>query len=571
MTVELRGVVREWSLGPVKRKYITVETTYGEARELFGHKDYPAKARPGEGRYISSPHVSRLRQAMEAGTFTPTSCSAGLGPGHAAGLRFEDSGRGREAVLDVAEGDHLPLTNGRHRFDTLEGFRRDAEKALAEARTAEEKAQAQALLDRVDAQPITVLVHLDGDTGLDTVNLQLGRRADSIHKLSVAARLAPESPLALALQAARLLHTDDRSPLYRCVRFAASSMAPLPVTALCPERPCDLGTSLVGLAKVGQAAPRPKDAAWMAQVVIAVYQALLEKAPRLLDADGVLAPLPEGTRGSATMMVGLGMALAYRLLVTGGDAPTPHDLDRLVEAARETLDYSAHGDLSADVRRALLAEFVRVFFADLPDLERDDGLPRGLLKILGRAAFRDRRLKKQATWYAPEDAVPCACVPAPGDDAACGLVAPAAPALPDPQEAVSSAAPPEPAGTATPDVEVSVAHPWLPVIPTEVAPKPVSAEGAAAEIAGGLVLGLSASGGTADGAAVRDLRGVRPEGRSSPSPSGTGQATPLPSGRELLSPRELWLILGRGQGVPQDRNKRPAWDPPRPVTAPDPG
>jgi hypothetical protein len=63
------------------------------------------------------------------------------------------------------------------------------------------------------------------------------------------------------------------------------------------------------------------------------------------------------------MYVGLGVSLAYRLVVTGGEVPTPDDLGRLVAAARETLDVEVSGKFSCSDKVLFVATSKRIDFA----------------------------------------------------------------------------------------------------------------------------------------------------------------------------------------------------------------
>ena len=87
------------------------------------------------------------------------------------------------------------------------------------------------------------------------------------------------------------------------------------------------------------------------------------------------------------MLVGVGMILAYHLVIAGRERPMPHDQTRLVAAAKGTLDRDVDCIRSGPVRRKLLGEFVRRFFDDLSDLKKIDGLPEGLLAVVSSSAF----------------------------------------------------------------------------------------------------------------------------------------------------------------------------------------
>jgi hypothetical protein len=193
-----------------------------------------------------------------------------------------------------------------------------------------------------------------------------------------------DKDLQLAWQVAETLNANRDCCFYRQVAVRPGSRAPLTEAGLCPRARADLGTSLVGLAKVGPDKP-PE---WLASCILVAIEALERAAPELLGEGKALTPPPNGTKGTANMLVGLGLALAYRLVATGREKPTPGDLTRLQTAAKSTLDLEmGRRGLSKPARRRLIGQFVRRFFADMPDLNMLDGIPEGLLTAVSTSAF----------------------------------------------------------------------------------------------------------------------------------------------------------------------------------------
>jgi hypothetical protein len=437
----LDGKIQTWGLGEDKdeREYIVVTVPYREARALFKSEPYSAATGKGEQRGILPGHVRKIRKAMEAGDFTPASVTVGLRPHHRGTLTYQAEDGVRVAVLTLEEGDTLPLTDGGHRFEALEQIRRAAEEALQAGAEGEAREQARRRLERVDAQPITVMLLLDGDPQNDFINLQKGKAVDAAHMFSLkVSRNADPSDknaaaLKLAFNVAKLLHTNKDSDFHKQVRFDSKSFAPYPVSSLCPKGSSDLGTSLLGLARVGLARGNAGTPEWLAYSVVGSAKALHESAPELLGLDRVLTPPPDGTRGAASMLIGLGVAMAYRMSLEGSTLPTPRDKAQLVEAARDTLDRGVNGNFSGPAKRALLGSFVREFFADL-DVSKHEGIPLGLIRILSASAFGASPLPKQGKakglpdWAGeeetaepdqvkPNDEVVAADVPEPPDDA----------------------------------------------------------------------------------------------------------------------------------------------------------
>jgi N6-adenosine-specific RNA methylase IME4 len=393
----LQGEMHTFGFGDGERAYAVVTLPFGEARQVFRAKPYSPLDGKGEQRGYIHNHAKALKKEMLEGRFVPTAVHVGLRASHAGGVAHE--GGDETVTLVVDSDDPLPLTDGQHRFGALNLIRDEAEKRLRKARADEEREAARALISCVDGQHITALVHLDGSPQDDFVALQKGRAVDASHLLSLRIRRSLVSSkdgphLKLAFAVAELLAAKADSPFFRQVRFASTGFAPLPLSTLCSKGASDVGTSLVGLARVGLAG-QEKSAEWLAGVVASAFAAVQEHAPELMEEGKVLTPPPDGTKGGATLLIGLGVALAYRLRVTGADTPTPHDLTQLVHAARETLDGDVNGNLSGPIKRKLLGEFAREFFADLADVEKHDGIPLELLKTLSPSAFGAAPLPKQ--------------------------------------------------------------------------------------------------------------------------------------------------------------------------------
>src|SRR4051812_18698957 len=176
MTTDIYGPVRSWGLTENKREYILVENTFGVARLLYKSDPYTAATGKGEQRGIKPDHARKIKKEIEAGAFTPTPVHLGGRPRHTKAIthtKLEDDTR--VARLVIEDGDTLPLTNGGHRFEALGQIRQETEKRLEAAKTDEERAEAEAFVDLVDAQPIAALLLLNGNTQEDFMNLQKGK------------------------------------------------------------------------------------------------------------------------------------------------------------------------------------------------------------------------------------------------------------------------------------------------------------------------------------------------------------------------------------------------------------
>lgn len=387
----LQGIVNTWGLADAKREYIVVTIPYGEAWHLFKAVPYSASKGKGEHRSISSGHAMKLRKEMEEGRFTPAPISVGLRPNQAAELRYEQTSQGRIVWLSVHPDDPLPLTDGGHRFEALRELRERAEKRLQAATTEVEREKAQSSLALVDQQPITAIIHLNSNTQKDFLRLQARKAVDSVQALSVAVAQGDDTDLKLAFDVAKRLSEQTQSSFRIFLRFDTLSDLPISAAYLCSQNPCDLGTSLVDLVRVG----RGKDAEQLVNIVVAAFEALEKEAPELIGLGRVLTRPPQGSKGATRMLIGLAVCLTYRLKVAGVAVPQAEDLAQLVAAAREFLDIEARNDFRGPQERRLLGAFAREFFIDLHSVEKEEGIPMGLLQLLSPSAFGIMPLRRE--------------------------------------------------------------------------------------------------------------------------------------------------------------------------------
>lgn len=391
MGITLSGEVRTWGFKNT-RDYFTVGLTYGEARAAFKSEQFSALNGRGEQRAVWPAHAAAIKRAMEDDLFTPTPVAVGLRTAHKQKLVYTEVDGKKFVSLELEDKGPLPQLDGGHRFESLGQIWRRASEAVKAAGDGPGKAEAEAFLALVERQPIEAMVHLSGNTQDDFLRLQIRRNVDSSHLLSlkVARGQAGEKngpPLKLALQVAKVLHGNAKSCFHKMIRFDSKGLAPLPIASLCPVGSSDLGTSLVGLARLGIALGKEKPE-WLAYAAIAAEAGLRADAPDLLEDGKVLTPLPNGNRGTASMLIGLGTLLAYRLHATGSATPEDRDLAALAMSAKETLDRPAGSNLSGPMRRQLLGEFARAFFADLSGkVELHEGLPAELLRTLAPSAY----------------------------------------------------------------------------------------------------------------------------------------------------------------------------------------
>ena len=384
--LSLHGEVHVWDFGDVKREYTTVTIPFATAAQIIKAEVYSAKTGHGEQREEIDAWVKKLKTSMEQGKFTPTSISVGTKEKHRKALRFHelDGTRLVELEIDLDSTPTLPLLNAQQRFAALKRIRKQAENPDVQA--------------KIDALPVTAIIYLDGSTREDFINLNQGKAIDAAHLLSlkVQTKTVAEKDLPyyrVAVDIAKQLASDPDSPFVGQIRFDSRGIAPLTINTLCAKGGSDIGTSLMGLAKVALHAPNgPYDAEAMAETFKTAYRVIKEKAPDLMLPNKVITPPPEGTRGSATMLIGMAVVLAYRTALETDSDDVVHE--QLVEAAQTTLDDMISGNFSGPIKRDYLGKFTACFFKDV-EVEKHHGIPKELVKILSASTFAVPKLPKE--------------------------------------------------------------------------------------------------------------------------------------------------------------------------------
>ncbi len=399
MTGTLTGSWTNWVLCNHGRKYGTVQNIpFEQANELIMAHGYNGQTGKGQQRAIVESHAKKIKQEMRAGNFTPTPISAALEKRHLELLTLNDDGT---FSLTVNSKDPLLQTDGGHRFEALKLLSVELAETLAKEKDEGEIAVLSRWLKEIKALPITVTVYFDGNAAKDFVNLQAGRAVDASHlkSLSIQAGVSVNPAIKMAHQIARELHGLPGSLFLKSIKFDSRGTLPLPISTLTASGSSDLGTSLVGVAKVGLAAN--KSAASLAKIVVEAHKALSaldasqEGDDGILSVDKVLTPVEnDGSKGSSTMLVGVGVCLAHRVLCQGRETVSADDVERLKRAAQETLNKKVGGGFSGPQKRKYLGQFAKAFFADV-ETPKHQGIPTSLLKVVSCSAFGVEALPKE--------------------------------------------------------------------------------------------------------------------------------------------------------------------------------
>ena len=384
--IHLKGELHTWDFGGVKREYIVVTLPFGQASNIFRPDIYNHKTNKGEQRTLVDRHVKSLQTAMETGHFTPTTVSVGLKKSHNGIVSYENDPHtgARMATVEFNEDlQPLSLLDGGQRFGAITKMRKSATPEVQ---------------SKIDNLPVTATIYLDGSTKDDFINLNQGKPVDAAHLLSLRIKTKTVAPkdqpyYDLANGVAKILNDDVESPFVNCIRFNSSGNARLTLNTLCSKGSSDIGTSLMGLARVAlHVDGGPHDAEAMAEIVKTCHRTLKEQAPDLLMPNKVITSPGNGTKGSATMLIGLAVCYAYRLSL---DDKTEDEVQKeFVQTAKDFLDEMISGNFSGPIKRDLLGKFAQGFFRTC-EVDKHHGVPKELVKMLSASTFALPKLPKE--------------------------------------------------------------------------------------------------------------------------------------------------------------------------------
>jgi hypothetical protein len=120
LVVILTGTVHTWRMCGNVRRFAAVRLTFEEADAVVRSECYDASTGKGEQRALDEAHVRKLRQAMEAGNYTPTPGSLGLREDHRKAVVYDRTADNSVTFrLEVNSDNPLPLTDGGHRLEAI--------------------------------------------------------------------------------------------------------------------------------------------------------------------------------------------------------------------------------------------------------------------------------------------------------------------------------------------------------------------------------------------------------------------------------------------------------------------
>lgn len=351
------------------REWISVNIPFSEARQVFKPEQYSADTGEGEQRGLVEGNVKVIRAAVDNKDFTPCSVGVGLRPDQQKYVKRTEDGK---AIVEIPDAVTLPVLDGGHRLEVFERLLTDGKQEVL-------------------GWDVPVMLHLNGDPKRDFLNLQKGRPVDKAHmqSLQVQTNLLPEkhaASISLAYKLAKALSADKDSPFYNQMRFDTRGASGIPVSSFTSKNASDLATSLVGAAKILQLAQ--KNESWYVSVLLEAFKAIKAFAPETTDLGKMLCPPPSGTKGSATMIIGVANMYAYRLMLTGKEPSDKLELAALVKAVKLTMAQSVRGTFSGPVKRKTMQDFADKLFADaVKSADTCQGVPAALVTLLSVSTF----------------------------------------------------------------------------------------------------------------------------------------------------------------------------------------
>lgn len=413
--------------GQKARRFSVWNTTFKDFDEVSRVYHYSGSSGRGEQRGVVTPHVNNLKKAMNDGTFVPTPLTVSVGS-KIAPVFHEENGT-VDIAVNLEEKERLHVTDGQQRstalrqlreeanasFESLQQQIESAKAGLAKATADNERSKFQALIkaleekseqsnkkvEQIDNTPITTIVLLDGDTQIDFVALQQGRPVDTAHMLSMRIRHglfanAKLPSIQKAFEVAKILNKEDDGPYEKTIRFDSTSAASsvLPVTTLCSQSASDIGTSLVGLARIANTVEPNKDEDWCVKCIRVTYDSLLKNAPHLVSSGGTCCPpnTSEWTRGSASMLIGLANLLAYKSLYLGQAEPEDTN-GELASYANAVMPDKVEGNYSGPVKRMILGRIAKMYLGDV-NRPKHEEVPIDLIESLSSSTLGVSKLPK---------------------------------------------------------------------------------------------------------------------------------------------------------------------------------
>lgn len=392
---ENHKIVLKGRLGTVgfkkKRTFFTATLPFREYKDIVTRREYSAASGQGEQRQIVTTHARMLSNEMKEDNYTPTAVSVHLPKSLQEKVRVNQQ---QMATLEftIGEDELIPITDGGHRTTAWTDIFDQYERLLADEDT--DAAELEAILD----QDIPIMVHVQGsEPKRDFLHLNGGKPVNKTLMLSQSIRTGEISDDPKVTKLYKFGHDlikelgDKRNKdsfLCNMVSMDGNGKFPLNMNGLMAKTSSDLATSVLGGGKIMlyYVDKDKRDKGLLARCIMEAYNAIDKQAPAIMAESMLLQPPPSGTKAGATMLVGIGNLLCWRVCNAGRDEIQESDLIALVKAAKKTLHLEAKGNAAAEMKRSLIGSFAEAFFKDV-ETEKTDNIPDGLISLLNRSAF----------------------------------------------------------------------------------------------------------------------------------------------------------------------------------------
>lgn len=380
-TDSFHGIEWTWTLGDKPIKYFVIQSTYGKIRKYFRPIQYNAKTGEGVQRKLIEKWVKKIKSEMSKGRYSPTVAYATVDQVH------HDKGivhvHHRKVKFTGDMQYPVSLTDSQHRFAAME-----------EIRTENQRMQW-----KIDAQPIILQVNLNTDPVEDFLNYQKGRPTDKTHVLSmkIMKGMVEDNKKQIyqdALKIAECLNDDPKSPFFQKMKLETNGKGCIPLNSVMGENASDLSTSLIAGGRIIQLTKLSVED--ITQSIINAYDLMVKNSPDLFDNNKLLCLPPNGTKGAATIIVGVGCLAAYAQYHFGHEDFFENDdnVAEFLDCCEEVFSRNANNNLSGPSKRQIMGEFARALFKNVPDDVCHDGIPKELLTLISTSAYNAKAIPK---------------------------------------------------------------------------------------------------------------------------------------------------------------------------------
>lgn len=380
-TVVFKGVVHNGSVFAEKgNRYMNLTVPFRDIRDTVAIEQYNSANGRGIQRAGIVPHQKKLAKAMQTNNYTASAFTAMVRPAQQKSIVINSDGTTT-----------IELERGKDTLLSLDGSQRTASLTkLYEA------AEDEATKERILSTPIPLILLVDGNPAEAFLNANSGAAVARLHSTILKSKghlttggLGHLTGEAIAL--GKFLATDKDGPFHNLIRLDTRGNQPLPLTTLMSPGGSDRATSLIGLAQIGQKAKFERKT--LSEFATKFYMYMQENYPDTISEGRPLSAPNVGTKGSATMFIGMANLLAYAAWKDGGEA-TEEIVSRLAEAALAVFgDNKITGSYPSSYKRQMMGAIAVEFFDNLEE-PKHEGVPIGLVKLIGAGALNLSKLKK---------------------------------------------------------------------------------------------------------------------------------------------------------------------------------